>query len=60
MPLKERFLMYVEQQRSAEEIKCQKGPHSAETRRAYAQANDLKREVLDLIEDLNNENSPAE
>jgi hypothetical protein len=57
MPLKERFLLYVEQQRNAEEIKCQKGPHSPETRRAYAQANELKREVLNLIEELNNENS---
>ena len=59
MPLKEKFLTYVEQQRNANSIREQKGPYDPETRRAYAFANDLKREVLYMIEKLENENSDS-
>ena len=50
MPLKEKFLSYVEMQRSARQVREVKGPNDPATVDAYQAANQLKREVLDLIE----------
>lgn len=50
MPLKEKFLMFVEQQRSANSCKEVYGAHDPKTVDAYQRANEMKREVLDLID----------
>lgn len=52
MPLKEKFLSYVEQQRSANASREAYGPDDPKTVDAYQKANQTKREVLDLIEQL--------
>jgi hypothetical protein len=57
MSLKNKFLTYVEHQRSANSIKESKGPDSRETIEAYSKANQLKREILDMIEQYENSNS---
>ena len=58
MPLKELFLRYVEQQRSANDVKCSSKDPSfdPQVKEAYDKANELKRQVLNEIEKLNNEN----
>jgi len=50
MPLKEKFLRYCEMQRSANESKIIIGHNSPQTIEAYEKANDMKREVLEMIE----------
>ena len=57
MSLKNKFLSYVEHQRNANAIRFEKGPNSPETVEAYAKANQLKRELLDMIEDYEIRNS---
>ena len=52
MPLKEKFLMYVEQQRSANSCRDAYGPDDPKTVDAYQRANQIKREVLTLIEEV--------
>ena len=52
MPLKEKFLSYVEKQRSANATRETKGPNDPATVDAYQEANQLKREVLNLIEQI--------
>ena len=61
MPLKELFLRYVETQRSANDIRSSSTNPSfdKEVSNAYAKANDLKRQVLNEIEKLQNENSDS-
>jgi hypothetical protein len=49
--------MYAEQQRNANSIRDSKGPDSRETIDAYAKANELKREILDMIEQYENSDS---
>ena len=56
MGLKEQFLMYVELQRSANESKIINGPNHESTHSAYDKANKVKREILNVIEELENEN----
>lgn len=53
MGLKEKFLSYVEQQRSANNYREVYGPDDPKTVDAYQRANLTKREVLDLIEQTN-------
>lgn len=62
MPLKELFLRYVEAQRSANDVKSQSSDPSFDksVANAYAKANDLKRQVLNEIEKLQNENRTIE
>ena len=50
--LKDKFLSYVEQQRSANATREAYGPDDPRTVDAYMKANQTKREVLDLIEEL--------
>ena len=57
MSLKNKFLMYVEQQRTANATKDAKGSDSRETAEAYEKANRLKREFLDMIEQYENSSS---
>ena len=52
MPLKEVFLNYVERQRGANHAKEIHGPDSKITKEAYEQANDYKRQMLDMIEEI--------
>ena len=52
MSVKERFLSYVEMQRSARQMREVRGPDDPITINAYQAANQVKREVLDLIEEL--------
>ena len=53
MPLKEKFLSYVEMQRSANDCKDAYGIESEKTKEAYEKANQLKREILDALEHYN-------
>lgn len=50
MPLKEVFLNYVERQRGANHAKEVYGANSQRTKKAYEEANEYKRKVLDMIE----------
>ena len=52
MPLKELFLNYVERQRCATATKEAHGVDDPRTTKAYAEANEYKRKVLDLIEEV--------
>ena len=52
MPLKEVFLNYVERQRGANHAKDIHGPDSKITKDAYEQANVYKRQMLDMIEEI--------
>ena len=52
MALKEKFLSYVEKQRCARQILLSKGHEDPMTVDAYQAANELKREVLNMIEAL--------
>ena len=52
MVLKDKFLNYVEKQRCARQILLARGHEDPQTVDAYQAANQLKREVLDLIEAL--------
>ena len=52
MPLKEVFLNYVERQRGANHAKDIHGPESKITKEAYEQANEYKRQMLDMIEEI--------
>ena len=56
MALKELFLSYVEQQRSANATREAHGPDDPRTVDAYQNANDKKRQVLNAIEALEKEN----
>ena len=50
--LKDKFLSYVEQQRSANATREAYGPDDLRTVDAYMKANQTKREILNLIEEL--------
>lgn len=52
MPIKERFLVYVELQRNANSMRMSYGSDDPRTVDAYQKANQVKREVADAIEDL--------
>ena len=58
MPLKELFLRYVETQRTANEMKCHSKDPTSDPKvvEAYDKANELKRQMLNEIEKLQNEN----
>ena len=56
MSVKERFLSYVEMQRSARQMREVNGPNDPITIDAYQAANQVKREVLNLIEELEKSN----
>ena len=51
MALKEKFIVFCEMQRSARETRERQGVDHPDTKEAYEKANDLKRQVLDMIED---------
>lgn len=57
MTLKNKFLRYVEMQRSANETKITLGAHHKDTEKAYDAANQVKREILDMIDQYENSNS---
>ena len=57
MSLKNKFLSYVEMQRSANDMRVAKGSDDPSTVDAYMKANQLKREILNLIEELENKQS---
>lgn len=50
MALKEKFLSYVEQQRSANATREAYGTDDPRTVDAYQKANQIKREILDMLE----------
>jgi hypothetical protein len=52
MPIKERFLSYVELQRAANATREIYGPNDLRTIEAYDKANDMKRRVMNEIEEL--------
>jgi hypothetical protein len=52
MSLKEKFLMYAELQRSANSYKDAFGPDDPKTVDAYQRANEMKRLVMNEIEEL--------
>lgn len=52
MPLKEKFLSYVEMQRSANDHKIAHGPDDIRTVEAYQKANELKRNFINQLEEL--------
>lgn len=54
MGLKERFIMFCEYQRAAEKSKEIKGSDHPDTVKAYAKANDMKREILEGIDENRN------
>lgn len=55
MSLKSKFLSFVQMQMSAEDILRAYGNESKQTKLAFEQANQLKREVLNRIEELEHE-----
>lgn len=57
MKLKDKFLTYVEYQKDAEYILRTQGPTASQN--AFARANDLKREVLFLIDQYEIDLDPA-
>lgn len=56
MPVKEKFLSYVELQRAANEYRHAYGPDDPKTVDAYQRANEMKRQVMNLIEELESTN----
>jgi hypothetical protein len=52
MTLKDAFLVYVEKQRNANFIRDANGTDHPNTHQAYAEANEYKRIVLDMIEEI--------
>ena len=52
MALKDKFLSYVEKHKCANETRLVKGPDHPKTVDAYQELNQLKREVLMMIETL--------
>jgi hypothetical protein len=52
MPIKERFLSYVELQRAANATREAYGPDDQRTIQAYVKANVMKRRVMNEIEEL--------
>lgn len=55
MGLKEKFIMFCELSKSANEVKEYKGSDHPDTIKAYEKANNMKREILEGIdEDRNN------
>ena len=52
MGLKETFISYTELQRSARNMKEAYGSQDTRTIKAYEKANEVKRLVLDIIDDL--------
>ena len=52
MPLKEKFLSYVEMQRNANSHKEAYGPDDIRTVEAYQKANDMKRKFMNELEEL--------
>jgi hypothetical protein len=57
--LKSKFLNYVETQRNANDIRMHKGPDHILTTEAYDAANKLKRETLDMIELIEEQNEDS-
>jgi len=57
MGMKEKFLSYVEVQRSANATNLHKGSDHPETHAAYEKANKLKRELLNIMEKYENSDS---
>jgi len=55
MSLKSKFLSFVQMQMSAEDILRAHGNESKQTKLAFEQANQLKREVLNRIDELEHE-----
>jgi len=55
MGLKEKFISYCELQRSARNYRERLGADDKQTISAYDKANAAKREVLNMIEELENE-----
>lgn len=55
MSLKNKFLRYVELQRSANDIRMTHGIDDPKTVDAYMKANEAKRNVLKMIEELEGE-----
>ena len=51
MALKETFLSYVELQRAANSARDQYGAMSIQTVEAYQKANEVKRQILEIIEE---------
>ena len=56
MPLKEKFLSYVELQRAANDFKSAFGIQASQTIEAYIKANEAKTQVLTMIDELENGN----
>ena len=52
MSLKEKFLVYVELQRNANDIKNSKGSSHNDSIAAYEKANIVKREILNALDDI--------
>ena len=52
MGLKEKFLSYAETQRSARQTRETYGPDDPRTVDSYMKANELKREVLNMIDEV--------
>jgi len=55
MGLKEYFLTYVEREKCAYECKEQFGVNDSRTVESFAKANDVKRKLLNIIEELDYE-----
>lgn len=54
MGLKAKFIMFCEQSKAANETKMVKGPNHPDTIEAYAKANNLKREILEGLDENRN------
>lgn len=54
MGLKAKFIVFCELSKVANEIKTVKGPDHPDTIEAYAKANDLKREILEGLDENRN------
>lgn len=54
MGLKEKFIMFCELSKSANESKEHKGSDHPDTVKAYAKANDMKKKILEGIDENRN------
>ena len=54
MGLKEKFIKFCEQSKVANELKTARGYNDSKTLEAYEQANKLKREILEEIDENSN------
>ena len=52
MSLRDKFISFTEAARNAEQLLHQQGPADPNTVKAFEYANELKREVLDRMEEL--------